>query len=200
MLSEVGDRNGDHERASMWVSRSACGGGSRHYRGLRRGGTGDRRSLPRSRRCCAHPDGLHPPRPGTTALAGAGRAAVARFLSGLGSAAAQDVAQDLERLVGRVVGGKHKTASPQQVLVLQDAATRPQVVLEADLPAEAYEALVALDLSAFRQGAGALRPATRQVALGARRVATASGLTIQALKRGQPGVRAAQGVGHPPGC
>ncbi|MDQ3055753.1 MAG: hypothetical protein M3R66_18645, partial [Actinomycetota bacterium] len=27
-----------------------------------------------------------------------------------------------------------------------------QVVLEADLPAEAYEALVALDLSAFRQG------------------------------------------------
>ena len=74
------------------------------------------------------------------------------FLSGLGSAAAQDVAQDLERLVGRVVGGKHKTASPQQVLVLQDAATRPQVALEADLPAEAYEALVALDLSAFRQG------------------------------------------------
>ncbi len=74
------------------------------------------------------------------------------FLSGLGSAAAQDVAQGLERLVGRVVGAKHKTASSAQVLVLQDAATRLQIVLEADLPAEAYQSLVALDLSAFRQG------------------------------------------------
>ncbi|MGH3901405.1 MAG: hypothetical protein ACRDTA_24760, partial [Pseudonocardiaceae bacterium] len=39
-----------------------------------------------------------------------------------------------------------------QVLVLQDAATRLQVVLEADQPADAYQALVALDLSAFQQG------------------------------------------------
>jgi hypothetical protein len=38
------------------------------------------------------------------------------------------------------------------VLVPQDAATRLRVVLEADLLAEAYQALVALDLSAFRQG------------------------------------------------
>jgi xanthine dehydrogenase molybdopterin-binding subunit B len=74
------------------------------------------------------------------------------FLSGLGSAAAQDVAQGLKRLVGRVVGAHRKTAPSAQVLVLQDAATRLQVVLEADLPAEAYEALVALDLSVFRQG------------------------------------------------
>lgn len=35
---------------------------------------------------------------------------------------------------------------------MQDAATRLQVVLEADLPAEAYQALVTLDLSAFGQG------------------------------------------------
>ncbi len=74
------------------------------------------------------------------------------FLSGLGSAAAQDVAQGLKRLVGRVVGAKHKTASSEQVLVLQDAATQLQIVLEADLPADAYQALGALDLSAFRQG------------------------------------------------
>ncbi len=74
------------------------------------------------------------------------------FLSGLGSAAAQDVAHGLKRLVGQVLGAKHKTESSAQVLVLQDAATRLQVVLEADLPAEAYQALVALDLSAFRQG------------------------------------------------
>ncbi|MGH4008007.1 MAG: hypothetical protein ACRDTH_07585 [Pseudonocardiaceae bacterium] len=74
------------------------------------------------------------------------------FLSGLGSTAAQDVAKGLERLIGRVVGTKHKTASSEQVLVLQDAVTRLQVVLEADLPVEAYQELVALNLSAFRQG------------------------------------------------
>jgi hypothetical protein len=51
-----------------------------------------------------------------------------------------------------VLGAKPKTASAPQVLVLQDAATRVQIVLEADLAAEAYQALVALDLSAFRQG------------------------------------------------
>jgi len=74
------------------------------------------------------------------------------FLSGLGSAAAQEVAQSFKRLVGRVLGVKRKTEPVPQVLVLQDAETRLQVVLEADLPAEAYQALVALDLSAFRQG------------------------------------------------
>lgn len=74
------------------------------------------------------------------------------FLSGLGSAAAQDVAQGLKRLVGRVLGGNRKVTSSPQVLVLQDAETRLQVVLEADLPAEAYQALVALDLSVFGQG------------------------------------------------
>ncbi len=74
------------------------------------------------------------------------------FLSGLGSATAQDVVKGLKRLVGQVVGAKRKTASSGQVLVLQDADTRLQVVLEADLPAEAYQELVALDLSAFRQG------------------------------------------------
>lgn len=74
------------------------------------------------------------------------------FLSELGSAAAQDAAQCLKRLVGRVVGTKRATASSEQVLVLQDAVTRLQVVLEADLPLDAYQALVALDLSVFRQG------------------------------------------------
>jgi hypothetical protein len=51
-----------------------------------------------------------------------------------------------------VVGANHTTESSEQVLVLQDAATQLRVVLEADLPAEAYQALVALDLSAFGQG------------------------------------------------
>jgi len=51
-----------------------------------------------------------------------------------------------------VLGVKRKTEPVPQVLVLQDAANGLQVALEADLPAEAYQALVALDLSAFRQG------------------------------------------------
>jgi uncharacterized protein YhfF len=74
------------------------------------------------------------------------------LLSGLGSAAAQDVTQSLKRLVGRVLGAKRTTARVAQVLVLQDVATRLQVVLEADLPAEAYQELITLDLSAFGQG------------------------------------------------
>ncbi|MGH3869943.1 MAG: hypothetical protein ACRDSR_00260 [Pseudonocardiaceae bacterium] len=74
------------------------------------------------------------------------------LLSGLGSAAAQDVAQGLKHLVGRVFGAKRTTAPSEQVLVLQDAVTRLQIVLEADLPTEAYQALIALDLSTFRQG------------------------------------------------
>ncbi|MGH3769901.1 MAG: hypothetical protein ACRDRW_00630 [Pseudonocardiaceae bacterium] len=74
------------------------------------------------------------------------------LLSGLGSAAAADLAQGLKHLAGRVVGAKGPTASSAEVLVLQDSATRLQVVLEADLPTVAYQALVALDLSAFGQG------------------------------------------------
>jgi hypothetical protein len=97
------------------------------------------------------------------------------FLSGLGSAAAEDAATGLKRLVGQAVGDHRKKASPGQVLVLQDAETRLQVVLEADLPGEAYQALIALDLTAFRQGPGALRPSARHVALGVGRVAAGSG-------------------------
>jgi hypothetical protein len=37
-------------------------------------------------------------------------------------------------------------------LVLQDTATRLQIVLEPDLAADAYEALLSLDLSKFQKG------------------------------------------------
>ncbi|MGH3932440.1 MAG: hypothetical protein ACRDTF_20975 [Pseudonocardiaceae bacterium] len=60
------------------------------------------------------------------------------FLSGFGSVAAEDVVRGLTRLVHRVVGAKRETASSAQVLVLQDAETRLQVVLEADRPVAAY--------------------------------------------------------------
>lgn len=48
------------------------------------------------------------------------------FLSGLGSAAAQDVAQGRKHLVGRVAGAKHKTASSTQVLVLDEWQQRQE--------------------------------------------------------------------------
>jgi hypothetical protein len=69
-----------------------------------------------------------------------------------GSKLAEDAHQGLKRLVGRVFGDRPEPARSDQVLVLQDAATRLQVVLEADLPVEAYRQLVVLDLSAIRQG------------------------------------------------
>jgi hypothetical protein len=61
------------------------------------------------------------------------------------------------------------------------------VVLEADLPAEAYEALVALDLSVFRQGPVHY---DRQRGRGAR--SSTSGNSVRAESA------QAQGVGHPP--
>ena len=74
------------------------------------------------------------------------------FLSTLGSTLADEACQGLKRLVGRVLGAERETASPPPVLVLQDAATRLQVVLEPGLPVRAYEALLSLDLSEFRKG------------------------------------------------
>jgi hypothetical protein len=74
------------------------------------------------------------------------------FLSTLGSTFAGEASQGLKRLVGRVLGARRETASPPPVLVLQDAATRLQVVLEVGLPSDAYEALISLDLSEFHKG------------------------------------------------
>jgi hypothetical protein len=73
------------------------------------------------------------------------------FLSGLGSKLAEDVHHGLKDVVDRILHrsnpGRHERA-----LVLQDRATGIQVVLESDLPTEAYRQLVTLDLSAFQGG------------------------------------------------
>jgi hypothetical protein len=74
------------------------------------------------------------------------------FLSALGSTFADEASQALRRLVGRAHKARRETEPSRPVLVLQDAATRLQVVLEADLPAEAYTTLLSLDLSNFHQG------------------------------------------------
>jgi hypothetical protein len=74
------------------------------------------------------------------------------FLGGLGSEAAKGTLEGLKRLVAVVVGGRSEAARPDQVLVLEDPTSQLQIVLEADLPSDAYRQLVRIDLSAIRQG------------------------------------------------
>jgi hypothetical protein len=74
------------------------------------------------------------------------------FLSGLGSIMAEDAHRALRRLVGQVLKEGSEVQEPDQVLVLQDSVTRMQVVLEADLPADAYQQLIALNFSQIRHG------------------------------------------------
>jgi hypothetical protein len=84
------------------------------------------------------------------------------FLTALGSRAAEDGYAKLCVLVHRISSSHRlrETAPPSQQasvrsaapLVLQDTATGLQIVLEADLPADAYSKLVALDLTEISTG------------------------------------------------
>ncbi|GAA2082210.1 hypothetical protein GCM10009801_41780 [Streptomyces albiaxialis] len=79
------------------------------------------------------------------------------FLTGLGTEAVKDAYAGLKGLVRRVLrsgaaAAEGEPALESRPLVLQDAASGLRVVLEADLPSEAYEQLVGLDLTRFRQG------------------------------------------------
>lgn len=74
------------------------------------------------------------------------------FLTGLGMSMAEDATRRMRHLVGRVLRARRARPPAERPLVLQDAATRLQVVLEPELPPEAYQALLALDLSQFRHG------------------------------------------------
>jgi hypothetical protein len=69
------------------------------------------------------------------------------FLSGIGAEAVKDVYAKAKQLI--TSGKKANGAVP---LVLQDTETELQVILEADLPAEAIRQLVGLDLRAYRAG------------------------------------------------
>ena len=66
--------------------------------------------------------------------------------------AAKGTYEGLKRLVASVVGDQPKPAQPGQVLVIEDPTSGLQIVLEADLPTDAYRQLVGLDLSAIQQG------------------------------------------------
>ncbi|MFG3258314.1 hypothetical protein [Streptomyces sp. NPDC048172] len=72
------------------------------------------------------------------------------FLSGLGTEAVKDAYAALKSAVRRVT--RREQPADSRPLVLQDAASGLRVVLEADLPGEAYEQLVGMDLTPFRHG------------------------------------------------
>jgi hypothetical protein len=74
------------------------------------------------------------------------------FLSGLGSKLAEDVYGGLKNAVDRILRRGSEPTQHEPALVLQDTVTRVQVVLEPDLPIDAYKRLLQLDLSSFRHG------------------------------------------------
>ncbi len=85
------------------------------------------------------------------------------FLDVLAKDYAKHAAEPLKRLVRRIVAAARRepvaespsrpaTAPEPRPLVLEDERTGLQVVLEADLPADAYRSLTELDLSTFRHG------------------------------------------------
>jgi hypothetical protein len=79
------------------------------------------------------------------------------FLAALGSKMADDAYAQLRNLVQRLAAGRRPPAGPSPAgqpapLVLLDRGTGLRIVLEADLPAEAYRQLTALDLSQFGTG------------------------------------------------
>jgi hypothetical protein len=74
------------------------------------------------------------------------------FLSNVGSRLADDAYQALRAVVGRLAPRDRPTPGDQRPMVLRDVASGLQVVLEPDLPDDAYRQLVALDLSQFQFG------------------------------------------------
>lgn len=102
-------------RPTATVPGSACGGGPRHRRGLSRGGTDNRRGFSRALAIAARTR-MVPTRRGLEQLHWLVLAALPlhAFLSGLGSAAAQDVAQGRKHLVGRVPAPSTRRHRPRR--------------------------------------------------------------------------------------
>jgi hypothetical protein len=74
------------------------------------------------------------------------------FFNRLGEDFADDVHERLKTFVTRVLRRRSSANRPKPVLMLQDALSGMQVVLEPDLPAESYRQLLTFDLSTVRRG------------------------------------------------
>lgn len=77
------------------------------------------------------------------------------FLSAVGTKTAEDSYAKLRAAVRRLAGHRatgELSADRPPLLVLQDSGTGLQIILEPDLPADAYRQLTELDLTRFRIG------------------------------------------------
>ncbi|MDT0440385.1 MULTISPECIES: hypothetical protein [Streptomyces] len=74
------------------------------------------------------------------------------FLSGIGAEAVKDAYRGLANLVGRLTRRSASPGATPRPVVLQDERSGVRVVLEGDLPPEAYRELALLDLSRFALG------------------------------------------------
>jgi hypothetical protein len=74
------------------------------------------------------------------------------FLASLGTSVADETYRGLRSVVGRLLHRDPPAPGGQRPMVLRDETSGLQVVLEADLPDEAFRRLVGLDLSQFRLG------------------------------------------------
>lgn len=74
------------------------------------------------------------------------------FLSGLSSEAAKDVYASVKALTRRKGKGGAHDSDRRIPLVLQDSDSGLRIVLEEDLPIEAYQLLIGLDLAAYQVG------------------------------------------------
>ncbi|GHC55584.1 hypothetical protein [Streptomyces flavofungini] len=74
------------------------------------------------------------------------------FLSGLGAEAVRDAYVSFKGVVRRGAGRTAAGDGAPRPLVLQDARSGLSIVLEPDLPAEAYEQLLGIDLAEFHVG------------------------------------------------
>jgi hypothetical protein len=78
---------------------------------------------------------------------------VQAFLAGIGTKIAGDAYPALQDAVRKLLRREHADQAPAAgPLVLQDASSGLQIVLDHDLPAEGYRQLLTLDLSRYRLG------------------------------------------------
>lgn len=74
------------------------------------------------------------------------------FLSGLGSEAVRGCYEEVKRLAKRLTGRTANPGSTPVPLILEDSATGLRIVLESDLPIEAYQELPRLNLADYHAG------------------------------------------------
>lgn len=72
------------------------------------------------------------------------------FLTAIAAAAGKDAYDAAKSLVGGVWAARRRGSGPRGDMILRDEQTDIWIFLEPDLPAEAYEKLVTLDLASFK--------------------------------------------------